>query len=103
MIDVPDPETQFDIDEYNDLYAKTKPTLYIKMADIFAVHRLIAADVSHICPDHDDALRTVVRELGSAQKNETQMASVSSSEICLTLKTKLHSVEGKPHHLHVTP
>ena len=95
MIDVPDAETQFDIDEFNDLYAKTKPTLYTKMADIFAVHRLITADVACICPDHDDVLRTVVHELGSVQKNESDMRGVGSSEICLTLNPKLHNMEGE--------
>ena len=95
MIDVPSPETQFDIDEYNDLYAKTKPTLYVKMGDIFAVHRLIATDVATICPDHDDVLRAVVREVGSAQRNETELAGVGSSEICLTLNPKLHNVDGE--------
>lgn len=33
IISVPDAETTFDIDEFNDLYARTKPTLYIKMTD----------------------------------------------------------------------
>ena len=94
MIDVPDAETQFDIDEFNDLYAKTKPTLYIKMADIFSVHHLIAAETQCICPNQDDILRDVIRELGSAKNNENELMSVSTSEICLTLNPKLHDVEG---------
>lgn len=95
MIAVPDAESQFDIDEFNDLYARTKPTLYIKMADIFSVHHLVAAEVSQICPNHDDMLREVIRELGSAKNNEHELMSVSSSEICLTLNPKLHNIEGK--------
>ena len=95
MIDVPDAETQFDIDEFNDLYAKTKPTLYIKMADIFSIHHLVAADIQQICPSQDDMLRDIVRELGNAKNNENELMSVSTSEICLTLNPKLHSVEGK--------
>ncbi|MCJ1317970.1 hypothetical protein MMC15_003297 [Xylographa vitiligo] len=93
LIDVPDAETQFDIDEFNDLYAKTKPTLYIKMADIFSVHHLIAAETQCICPNQDDILRDVIRELGSAKNNENELMSVSTSEICLTLNPKLHDVE----------
>ena len=96
MIDVPDAETQFDIDEFNDLYAKTKPTLYIKMADIFSIHHLVTTDIATICPSQDDMLRDVVRELGSAKNNENELMAVSSSEICLTLNPKLHDVEGKP-------
>ena len=96
VIDVPDAETNFDIDEFNDLYAKTKPTLYIKLADIFAIHHIVVADAQHICPSAEDMLRDVIRELGSAKHNEHELMSVSSSsEICLTLNPKLHDIEGK--------
>ncbi|EEP76866.1 conserved hypothetical protein [Uncinocarpus reesii 1704] len=49
LITVQDAEAHFEIDEYNDLYAKTKPTLYIKMSDIFSIHQLVAGEISHIC------------------------------------------------------
>ena len=91
---MPDAEKQFDIDEFNDLYAKTKPTLYIKMADIFSIHHIIANDISYICPPQDDMLRNVIRELGSAKTNESELFNVSTSEICLTLNPKLHDAEG---------
>lgn len=94
MIDVPNAETQFDIDEFNDLYSRTKPTLYIKLSDIFSIHHLIAADSAYICPNHDDMLREAIRELGSAKTNEYELMSVSTSEICLTLNPKLHDMEG---------
>ena len=94
VLDVPNAETQFDIDEFNDLYAKTKPTLYIKMADIFAIHHMVAGEISHIATAPEDMLREVVRELGSAKVNENELMSVSSSEICLTLNPKLHDMEG---------
>ncbi|MCJ1424885.1 hypothetical protein MMC29_002773 [Sticta canariensis] len=93
LISVPNAEIHFDIDEFNDLYARTKPTLYIKMADIFSVHHLVAAELPHICPNHDDMLREVIRELGSAKTNEHELMNVSSSEICLTLNPKLHDIE----------
>ena len=90
---VPDAEAQFDIDEFNDLYARSKPTLYIKMADIFAIHQLIVADIGYITPNKDDVLREVVHELGSAKNNENEMMGTSSTEISLTLNPKLHDVE----------
>ncbi|KAI4086306.1 MAG: hypothetical protein LQ344_007653 [Seirophora lacunosa] len=93
LIDVPSAETQFDIDEFNDLYARTKPTLYIKMTDIFSIHHLVAGDMPSICPSQDDVLREVIRELGSVQNNEHELKHVSSSEICLTLNPKLHDKE----------
>ena len=95
MITVPNPERQFDIDEFNDLYAKTKPTLYIKMSDIFSIHHLVLADVAHLCPAQDDILRDVLRELGSAKNNESELMNVSTAEICLTLNPKLHDIEGR--------
>ncbi|KAL9000980.1 MAG: hypothetical protein Q9169_000464 [Polycauliona sp. 2 TL-2023] len=93
VIDVSSAETQFDIDEFNDLYARTKPTLYIKMADIFSIHHLVAGDLPTICPSQDDVLREVIRELGSVQNNEHELKHVSTSEICLTLNPKLHNKE----------
>ena len=94
MIEVSNAEQHFDIDEFNDLYSRTKPTLYIKMADIFSVHHLVAADAPYICPPgHDDMLREVIRELGSAKNNENELMNVSTSEICLTLNPKLHEAE----------
>ena len=93
IISVPDAENTFDIDEFNDLYARTKPTLYIKMADIFSIHSLIAADLPHICPNRDDMLREIVQELGSAKNNEAEMLGVTSTEIQMTLNPKLHDIE----------
>ncbi|OWP04822.1 ras GTPase activating protein [Marssonina coronariae] len=93
IISVPDAENTFDIDEFNDLYARTKPTLYIKMADIFSIHHLIAADLPHICPNRDDMLREIIQELGSAKNNETEMLGVTSTEIQMNLSPKLHDIE----------
>ena len=86
---------QFDIDEFNDLYAKTKPTLYIKLSDIFSIHHLIANDAAYICPAQDDTLRNIIRELGSVKTNESELVNIGASEICLTLNPKLHNAEGE--------
>ncbi|KAH0543591.1 hypothetical protein FGG08_002152 [Glutinoglossum americanum] len=93
LISVRDAEAQFDIDEFNDLYARQKPTLYIKMTDIFAIHQLVAGEITHLCPSKDDMLRELVHELGSAKNNEVEMSGVSTAEISLTLNPKLHDIE----------
>jgi len=93
IISVPDAESTFDIDEFNDLYARTKPTLYIKMTDIFSIHNLVAADLPSICPNRDDMLREIVQELGSSKNNEAEMSGVTSTEIQMTLNPKLHDIE----------
>ncbi|PGG95995.1 IQ domain-containing protein containing GTPase activating protein [Blastomyces parvus] len=93
LITVQDAESYFDIDAFNDLYAKTKPTLYIKLSDIFSIHQLVTAEISTICVDQDDVIKEAVRDLGSVKSNENELMSVSSSEISLTLTPKLHNVE----------
>ena len=67
------------------------------MADIFAIHHLVAADPAALCPNRDDVLQEVIRELGSVKSNENELMSVSSSEISLTLNPKLHESEGERH------
>ncbi|KXG45446.1 Rho GTPase activation protein [Penicillium griseofulvum] len=93
MISVQDAEAYFDIDEFNDLYAKAKPTLYIKMSDIFSIHQLVASEINYMCPHPDDILKELVRELGSVKSNENELMGVSSTEINLTLNPKLAQVE----------
>lgn len=95
MISVRDAEAHFDIDEFNDLYATKKPTLYIKMTDIFAVHQLIASEISYISPTKEEILQELIHDLGSAKTNESEMIGVSSAEINLTLNPKLHDIEGE--------
>lgn len=101
VISIQDAETYFDIDEFNDLYAKTKPTLFIKMSDIFSIHQLVSSEINHICPNPDDILKEVVRELGNVKNNENELMSVNSSEVNLTLNPKLAQIEGKKPYLRV--
>ncbi|PHH51192.1 Ras GTPase-activating-like protein rng2 [Ceratocystis fimbriata CBS 114723] len=93
LMAVPDAESTFDIDEFNDLYAKAKPTLYIKMADIFAIHGLVASELAAMCPNRDDVLREIMQELGSAKTNENEMTATGSSDIQMFLTPKLHNVD----------
>jgi Ras GTPase-activating-like protein IQGAP2/3 len=93
LISVPDAESTFDIDEFNDLYAKNKPTLYIKLADVFAIHNLISGELPSICPNRDDMLREIMQELGSAKNNESEMLATGSSDIQMFLTPKLHDIE----------
>jgi Ras GTPase-activating-like protein IQGAP2/3 len=93
LIAVPDAESTFDIDEFNDLYAKNKPTLYIKMTDIFAIHNLIASELPHLSLSRDDMLREIMQDLGSAKHNESEMTAAGSSDIQMFLTPKLHDLE----------
>lgn len=92
MIEVPNAESTFVIDEFNDLYAKNKPTLYIKMTDIFAIHNLVAAELPYICPNRDEILYEIMHDLGSAKNNENEMNAAGTSDIQMFLTPKLHDV-----------
>ena len=92
LISVNDAESTFNIDEFNDLYSKNKPTLYIKMADIFAIHRLVVAELPYVCPNRDDMFRDIMQDLGSAKNNESEM-SAGSSDIQMFLTPTLHDTE----------
>lgn len=95
LIGVPDAESTFDIDEFNDLYAKNKPTLYIKMTDVFAIHNLVASELQAICPSREDVLREIMHDLGSAKNNESEMNAAGTSDIQMFLTPKLHDI-GDP-------
>ncbi|KAI1104634.1 hypothetical protein F4804DRAFT_183091 [Jackrogersella minutella] len=93
IISVADAESTFDIDEFNDLYAKNRPTLYIKMTDIFAIHSLVVSEMPTVCPNRDDVLREILQDLGSAKNNENEMNAASSSDIQMFLTPKLHDID----------
>lgn len=90
---VPSAEQHYDIDEFNDLYAKQKPTLYIKMTDIFTIHQLVSTGIAIICPNPDDVLRETLRELGSVKSSQTELMTVSAGELMLTLTPKYLNAE----------
>ncbi|KAI0457348.1 hypothetical protein F5B21DRAFT_521199 [Xylaria acuta] len=92
LISVADAEHTFGVDEFNDLYAKNRPTLYIKMSDIFAIHNLVAQELSSICPGRNDVLCEILQDLGSAKSNENEMHAAGSSDIQMFLTPKLHDV-----------
>lgn len=96
VIDLNDAETHFDFDEFNDLYAKNKPTLFIKMTDIFAIHDVISSNMAFVCIAPEDAiLREVINNLGNAKRNENEM-SAGTTEVTLSLSAKVHKLQGLP-------
>ncbi|KAI1131843.1 hypothetical protein F5Y10DRAFT_36058 [Nemania abortiva] len=92
LISVANAEHTFGVDEFNDLYAKNRPTLYIKMSDVFAIHNLVAQELSSVCPGRNDVLYEILQDLGSAKNNENEMHAAGSSDIQMFLTPKLHDV-----------
>lgn len=64
------------------------------MSDILAVHHLLAADPQAVCASRDDGMREILRELGSAKSNESEMSAMGAQEISLQLTPKFHDVRG---------
>ncbi|OWT43526.1 Ras GTPase activating protein [Pochonia chlamydosporia 170] len=93
LISVADAESTFGVDEFNDLYAKNKPTLYIKMTDVFAIHNLVVSELPFMCPSRDDVLREIIQDLGNAKSNENEMNAAGTSDIQMFLTPKLHDVQ----------
>lgn len=65
------------------------------MSDIFSIHQLVASEIDFICQNPDDILKQFVRELGNVKRNESELMSVSTTEINLTLNPKLAQMEGR--------
>ncbi|KAF2720887.1 ras GTPase [Polychaeton citri CBS 116435] len=90
IMDIAPAEQHYDADQWSDLYARTKPTLYIKLTDIFAIHTAITENIAAVAPARDDPLKDLLIDLGTAKGNETDIGNGGSSggEITLTLKSR---------------
>lgn len=89
LFDIPSPEENFDADQFSDLYAKTKPTVYIKLADIFQLHSLVTDNLAAVAPTRDDSIKEVLSDLGSPKGNEVDLGNTGGGgEITLTLKSR---------------
>ena len=90
LFEIESPEEHFDSEQFSDLYAKTKPTVYIKLSDIFQLHSLVSENMMSIAPSRDDPIKEVLADLGTAKGNESDLGNASSNggEITLTLKSR---------------
>lgn len=96
LFDIPSPEEQYHADQFSDLYSMTKPVLYIKLADIFALHSLISDNISAVAPDRSDPIKELLADLGTAKSNESDLGGATNGgEITLTLKSRF-TVQDDP-------
>lgn len=90
------PEEHFDADHLSDLYSRTKPTVYIKLSDIFQLHSLMTDNIAAIAPSRDDTIKEVLSDLGSPKGNEADLGNTGGGgEITLTLKSR-YKVQEDP-------
>lgn len=90
------PEEHFDADQMSDLYSRTKPTVYIKLSDIFQLHSLMTENIGVIAPTRDDSIKEVLSDLGTPKGNEADLGNTGGGgEITLTLKSR-YKVQEDP-------
>lgn len=95
MINIPDAETFYGINELDDVIATKRPIIYIKASDIFSIHSTIFNELVHIASEDDDPLNETVRQLGAppTRVEDMMIMSISDSEIALTLDPKAVDVD----------
>ncbi|KAK9239923.1 hypothetical protein V1525DRAFT_338448 [Lipomyces kononenkoae] len=95
IIQVPDPEIYFDLDEFDDLTAAKRPSLYIKMTDIHFLHSILVKYLEFMAPDQSDPLRDEVKELGPLPSNSNEILNISRlTEVKLDLNPGFLRVEN---------
>ncbi|XP_036297872.1 ras GTPase-activating-like protein IQGAP3 isoform X1 [Pipistrellus kuhlii] len=99
---VPEPEERFAMDEYSDMVAVSKPTVYITVGELVNTHRLLLEHQDWIAPDHRDPLHELLEDLGELPtvpdlvgENVAADGSVDLSklEVSLTLTNKFEGLE----------
>ncbi|KAK9369109.1 hypothetical protein V1509DRAFT_621145 [Lipomyces kononenkoae] len=77
IIQVPDPEIYFDLDEFDDLTAASRPSLYLNLTDIHFLHSILVKHLELMAPDQSDPLRDAVKELGPLPSNSNEILNIS--------------------------
>ncbi|GAB7322524.1 hypothetical protein MBLNU13_g03450t1 [Cladosporium sp. NU13] len=96
LFGIESPEEHFDADHMSDLYSRTKPTVYIKLSDIFQLHTMVTENIAVVAPTRDDAIKEVLSDLGTPKGNEADLGNTGGGgEITLTLKSR-YKVQEDP-------
>jgi Ras GTPase-activating-like protein IQGAP2/3 len=77
IINVPDIESEYGMNVFDDLTSHRRPTLYIKSSDIFAIQSLLCQELSAVAPEEDDSLRDVLKQLGSLPNDASDILNIA--------------------------
>ncbi|XP_072462483.1 ras GTPase-activating-like protein IQGAP2 isoform X2 [Notamacropus eugenii] len=69
--DVPEPEDQFNVDEYTDMVTVSKPIIYISTEEIINTHSLLLEHQDAIASEKDDPLNELLEGLGEVPDVES--------------------------------
>uniref|UniRef100_A0A8C8SIM1 IQ motif containing GTPase activating protein 3 n=1 Tax=Pelusios castaneus TaxID=367368 RepID=A0A8C8SIM1_9SAUR len=87
---VPEPEERFNVDEYSEMVAVTKPVIYITVAELINTHKLLLEHQDSIAPDHRDPLHELLEDLDELPTAQSliALAQLGKLEVSLTLTNK---------------
>ena len=97
-ISVPEPETQFNIDQYTEAVLMAKPTIYISLSELCDSHQLVLDHREVVAPLSSDPLHSILNTLGrpslcsllgaASSPGDTCLTSLGKTEVCLTLTSQ---------------
>nr|XP_039271363.1 ras GTPase-activating-like protein IQGAP1 isoform X2 [Styela clava] len=111
VCEVPEPEEKYNMDEYSDAVALSKPVIFISIREILDTHKLLLEHEDEIAPDPNDALHETLEELGDVpeiaqlvggdtsqasgegEQDEKQLEQLGNTEVSLTLLNRIEVKE----------
>ncbi|KAI9202931.1 uncharacterized protein BJ171DRAFT_460734 [Polychytrium aggregatum] len=86
-------EEYFSIDEYMDINAAQKPTIYISPNEILQIHRAIYDNLDDIAPEKSDPIRQILGDLGTPPP-VPEGKEVPGNELALVLVNRFAKLES---------
>ena len=104
-ISVPEPEDQFNIDQYTEAVLMAKPTIYISLSELCDSHQLVLDHREVVAPLSSDPLHSILNTLGppslcsllgaANSPGDTCLTSLGKTEVCLTLTSQAGQQGGQ--------
>lgn len=95
LIDVPDIETAYQLNEYDDIVTHVRPKLSMKVTDMVQIEKIIQNNLDTVAPSSDDQLYLLAAQLNNAVNSANDLASISelgNLTLSLTPTTKEESI-----------
>lgn len=77
IIDVKDLETEYEMNDYDDIVSHERPSLVMKVAEMISIEKFIRPEIEIMAPSSDDQLRSVVDKLYQLVDNANDYVSLT--------------------------
>lgn len=96
VADVQDAEAQYNANEFLDVAVQPKP-IYISPNEVYSMHSLLSQHLEVLAPNRDDALRTIILELGGVPNltPTEELSAARDAAITLELTNRFANVKGE--------